>query len=220
VAPYDLIQAPDLPELATPSPIPGADGDGDLALTGVLVAPEANTVVHARRVRLRECELRGLQVQADNAPGLELMDVILRDCDLSNIDGREGSVARVQAERCRMVGFGLSGGRVRDLAVTDSTLQLASFARAGLQRVVFERVNLAEASFMEARLERVAFVDCRMTGADFRGARLTACEIRGASLEDILGIESLRGLRMPWGDVVASAGAMAQALGISVDAGP
>jgi uncharacterized protein YjbI with pentapeptide repeats len=217
VAAHDLIQAPDLPELeAQPLPSTAADGDGELSLIGALVAPEPGAVVRARRVRVRESELRGVTLEAENAPGLDLLDVILRDCDLSNVDGREGSIARVRVERSRLVGFGLSGGRARDLTIADSTLQLASFAHAGLQRVVFERVNLAEASFMEARLDAVAFIDCRMTGADFRGARLNRCELRGSSLDDVLGVESLRGLRMPWGDIVASAGAMAATLGIVV----
>ena len=70
---------------------------------------------------------------------------------------------------------------------------------------------------MEARLEAVEFVDCRLAGADFRGARVRASAIRGASLDGVLGVESLRGLRMPWSDAIASAGAMAAALGIAMD---
>lgn len=97
--------------------------------------------------------------------------------------------------------------------------ELASFALAGLQNVVFERVNLAEASFMEARMQAVQFIDCTLTGTDFRGARLSRCAIRGSSLEDVLGVESLSGLQMPWSDLVASAGALAAALGIDVEAG-
>jgi uncharacterized protein YjbI with pentapeptide repeats len=96
-------------------------------------------------------------------------------------------------------------------------LQLASFASAKLNNVVFERVNLAEASFMDARLEAVAFVDCRLDGADFRRASTSSCAIRGASLDGVLGVESLRGVRMPWVDVVGSAGALAAALGIVVE---
>jgi uncharacterized protein YjbI with pentapeptide repeats len=82
---------------------------------------------------------------------------------------------------------------------------------------VFERVNLAEASFQEARLQDVHFVDCRLTGADFRGASLRHCAISGTSLDGVLGIEALRGVRMPWDDIVASAGALAAALGIEVE---
>jgi hypothetical protein len=40
--------------------------------------------------------------------------------------------------------------------------------------------------------------------------------MRGSTLDGLAGIESLRGLSMPWPDLVASAGALAGALGIGV----
>jgi uncharacterized protein YjbI with pentapeptide repeats len=209
------LQAPDLPELKQASLPPSGDV---LELTGMLITGDGGEVA-AKGVRLRECELRGVVLAPGNSPGLILADVILRDCGLSNLDGREGRLSRVEVHRSQLVGFGLSRGEVRDLRVVDSSLQLASFASATLRNVVFERVNLAEASFMHARLEAVAFVDCRLQGADFRHAKLSGCAIRGASLDGVLGVESLRGVRMPWPDVLASAGALATALGISIDAG-
>ncbi|MGH2891980.1 MAG: pentapeptide repeat-containing protein [Solirubrobacteraceae bacterium] len=171
----------------------------------------------AKRLRVRESELRGVVLEPGNVPGLTLADVILRDCGMSNVDAREGRLSRVEVHRSQLVGFGFSRGDLRDLRVIDSSLQLASFASATLRNVVFERVNLAEASFMHARLEAVAFVDCRLEGADFRHAKLAGCAIRGTSLDGVLGVESMRGLRMPWPDVMASAGALAVALGIDIE---
>ncbi len=208
------LQAPDLPPLEEVSLAAAAQAIDDLA--GALVSGDGGAVA-AGRVRVRESELRGVVFVPGNSPGLTLADVILRDCGMSNLDGREGRLNRVEMHRSQLVGFALSGGDVRDLRVVDSSLQLVSFASATLRHVVFERVNLAESSFMHARLESVAFVDCRLDGADFRHARLTACAIRGASLDGVLGVESLRGVRMPWPDVLASAGALAAALGISIE---
>jgi uncharacterized protein YjbI with pentapeptide repeats len=210
-----LVQGPDLPELR-PEEIPASAAGGELELSGALVEVEAGSSIGPRRVRIRESELRGLVLDTADAPGLTLVDVLLRDCGLSNVDGREGVVTRVEVHRSRLVGFSLSRGAVRDLRVADSSMKLASFAQAQLRNVVLERVNLTEASFMDARLEGVAFIDCQLAGADFRGARLNGCVIRGSSLEDVMGVASLRGLRMPWPDIVASAGAMATALGIAV----
>jgi uncharacterized protein YjbI with pentapeptide repeats len=213
VTDVSALQAPDLPELEEVSLPPAV---GAIDLTGALVAGDGSTV-QAERVRVRECELRGVVIKPGNVPGLTLGDVIICDCGLSNVDGREGRLTRVEVHRSQLVGFGLSRADVRDLRVVDSSLQLASFASATLRNVVFERVNLGEASFMHARLESVAFVDCRLEGADFRHAKLAGCVIRGASLDGVLGVESLRGLRMPWPDVLASAGALAAALGIEVE---
>jgi uncharacterized protein YjbI with pentapeptide repeats len=166
---------------------------------------------------VRESELHGVSIEGRHIAGLELVDVILTDCGLANVDAREGLLRRVEVRRSRLVGFGLNEGDVSDLVVRDSSLELASFAGASLRGVRFEGVNLINASFMEARLELVEFIDCRMSGADFRGARVRSAAIRGASLDGVLGVESLRGTRMPWGDLLASAGALAAALGISVE---
>jgi uncharacterized protein YjbI with pentapeptide repeats len=213
VTDVSALQAPDLPELA--ELLLGDDG-GAIDLSGALVTGDG-TAVRTDRVRVRESELRGVFFEAGNVPGLTLTDVIMSDCGMSNVDGREGHLTRVEVRRSQLVGFGLTRGEVRDLRVVDSSLQLASFASATLRKVVFERVNLAEASFMHARLESVAFVDCRLDGADFRHVKLAGCAIRGASLDGVLGVEAMRGLRMPWPDVLASAGALAVALGIEVE---
>jgi uncharacterized protein YjbI with pentapeptide repeats len=213
VTDVSALQAPELPELET---VPLAPEAGTIDLSGALIVGDGGAVP-AGRVRVRESELRGVVLEPGNVPGLTLADVIMRDCGMSNVDGREGRLARVEVHRSQLVGFGLSGGDVRDLRVVDSSLQLASFASATLRNVVFERVNLAEATFMHARLESVAFVDCRLAGADFRQAKLAGAIIRGASLEGVIGVESLRGLRMPWPDVLASAAALAAALGIDIE---
>ncbi|MBV9193575.1 MAG: pentapeptide repeat-containing protein [Solirubrobacterales bacterium] len=101
--------------------------------------------------------------------------------------------------------------------ISTCSLALASFPFAKLRTVVFERVDLTDASFMEAQLDAVEFVDCKLAGVDFRGVKTKACAIRGASLEGILGVNSLRGITMPWPDVLHSAAALAAALGINVE---
>ena len=166
---------------------------------------------------IKESELRGVAFQAPSASALELRDVRLNGCDLSNVEAPDPSIWRVDVSGSRMLGFRAGGGDVRELRVTDSSLVLATFAFARLRNVVFDRVDLSEASFMEARLDHVEFSDCRLAGTDFRGATLSACAIRGSSLDGVLGIDSLRGVRMPWSDIVASVAALAAGLGIQVE---
>ncbi len=210
------VTRPDLPKLERRS-LSATGTDGTLDLTGALIEPDGSPPVRARRIRIRESELRGVEFEAGSAPGLMVVDAILRDCNASNIDAREGSIRRAEIDRSRLVGFGLTKGEVQDLKIADSTLAMASFTAARLRGVSFERVNLSEVSFMDARLEAVEFVDCDLSGTDFRRARFKACAIRGSSLEDVLGVESLKGVRVPWQDLIASTGALAAALGIEVD---
>ena len=210
------VEPPDLPELELRQVDSVVQG-GHLVLDGALVERDGMEPVRADRVLVTESELRGVAIDADDAPGLRLSDVILRACDLSNVEGREGSLRRVEIHGSRLVGFGLAGGTVQDARILGSSLALASLAFSKLKDVIFERVDLTEASFMEAHLERVLFVDCKLAGTDFRGVKLKACAIRGTSLEGILGVDCLRGVTMPWVDVIDSAGVLATALGISVE---
>ena len=96
-------------------------------------------------------------------------------------------------------------------------MMLSSIAHSTIRRACFEGVNLREASFVGTRLNSVTFDGCDLTGADFRDARLEHCTIRGSSLDSVAGVESMRGLTMPWADLVGSVGALAAALGIAVE---
>ena len=210
------VHAPDLPELV-PVELIEVDADEELTISGALIDGDGLGAIVARRIDIKESELRGLTIAAAKMPGLQLSDVILRDCDLSNVRGRGGAMTRVEIQHSRFVGFDISEGRADDLRISNTSMTLVSFARAGLQSVVFDGVNLAEASFMDARMNSVAFVNCNLAGADFRGAKIKSCAIRGSSLDGVLGIESLRGLTMPWPDLLESAGALAAAVGIKVE---
>ena len=106
---------------------------------------------------------------------------------------------------------------LRDVRITGTSLQLALLAGATLHGVTFERCDLREASLAGARLQDVLFTDCRLDGADLREARTRGCALRGCTLDGVEGLAALAGATMPWADVVASAGALAQALGIVVE---
>jgi uncharacterized protein YjbI with pentapeptide repeats len=95
------VAAPDLPELEQWGPDQLADRS-DLMLDGVLLDLETGKPIRVERVQITESRLNGLALAAENAPGLRLTDVILHDCDLSNVDGREGSLHRVEVHHSRL----------------------------------------------------------------------------------------------------------------------
>ena len=206
--------APDLPELKLTA-LPAQPGA--LVLEGALVQASDSNVA-TERLDLLECELHGIGFDSAGRLELRLRDTILSDCDLSNLVAHEDAeLLRVRVRQSRLIGTSLAGAKLRDVGFGDCMLSLGSFAFSELRDVVFERVNLREASFMEARLEGVSFIDCELDGADFRRAALRNCLIRGSSLQGVLGVDSLRGLTMPFDDVLASAAALAAALGIEIE---
>jgi hypothetical protein len=119
------VEPPDLPALELRQ-LESVIHGGDLVLDGALVERDGLEAVTADRVLITESELRGVAINPGDAPGLRLSDVILRACDLSNVDGREGSLRRVEIHGSRLMGFGLGGGAAHDLRVLDSSLRWPS----------------------------------------------------------------------------------------------
>lgn len=213
----ESIVAPPLISQLDPCELPDGGELDELVLSEALVERHGRDALSTHRVRVQESELRGLTLGEGTVTQLVLSDARLLGCDLSNIRARSGAIRRVELSDSRLVGFSLGEGRVEDLRVAGGTMMLCSFAHSALRRVTFERVNLREASFLETQLASVSFDGCDLTGADFRGARLKQCTIRGSSLDGVLGVEALRGLTMPWTDLVGSVAALAAALGIGVE---
>ena len=210
------VAAPQLPELEAVELRGGVELE-ELVLGDALVEHAAGNAIATPRLHIQESEIHGLELALGTAKALFLRDALLVECGLSNATARGAEVRRVELRNARMVGLGLTEAEIEDLRITGGTLMLGSIAGSRVRHAVFENVNLREASFADSRLVSVAFEGCEFAGADFRGAHLEDCAIRGSSLEGVVGIESLRGVKMPWNDLVASTGALAEALGIEVE---
>jgi hypothetical protein len=118
-----VVELPDLPELEH-HPVEDLLVSGHLKFDAALVEDDRRQPIATDHIVVSESELRGVHISAASAPGLRFSDVVLRACDLSNVDGREGSLPRVEIRDSRLMGFGLTGGIVQDLRVLDSSLAL------------------------------------------------------------------------------------------------
>ena len=75
---------------------------------------------------------------------------------------------------------------------------------------------MGEADFYDAHLRSVTFEDCDLSGANLAGATFENSDLRGCDLSGVQGADRLRGVRMPWADVIRSAGELAAGIGIEV----
>ena len=164
----------------------------------------------------RELELTGEDVSGARVRGLELTDVVLRQCNTANLTALKASLSRCEFAGCRMTGLALPDSTLEDVRFTDGLIDLAAFGFSRFRRVIFANCILRDADFTDARFESVRFHRCEMQGVTFTGARFAKSEMRGCTLEGIRGIEGLRGVAMDWSDVVGLAGTFAAALGIEV----
>jgi uncharacterized protein YjbI with pentapeptide repeats len=130
-----------------------------------------------------------------------LEGVELTDVDLANVDASRARMADVTIEGGRLTGLLWTEGVVRDCVLRRCRANLAGFAAARLSAVRFEACDLRESDFSDAALREVVFDGC-----DLRGCRLDGVR---------LGTE-LKGLGLPYGDLIEAAGTLAGALGIEV----
>jgi uncharacterized protein YjbI with pentapeptide repeats len=74
---------------------------------------------------------------------------------------------------------------------------------------------MEEADFHEAKLTSVLFENCSLVQASIAGVTFTRSELRGCDITALGNAERLRGVRMPWANVIQAAGVFAQAVGMT-----
>jgi uncharacterized protein YjbI with pentapeptide repeats len=195
----------------TLTPDDAADGESweevelvDTALAGV----------DARALGFMDVRFAATDLSGAKLPNLFVNGCTLERCNLSNALVHAGSMRRSSVLGARLTGLAWTSGEIGDCEFRDCRIDLASFERTGMSGVVFEACDLREADFRAARMESVAFRRCDLSGADISGARLGGCSMEGCSIEGLRGVDRLRGVAMPWTDILAAAGVFAGEIGV------
>jgi uncharacterized protein YjbI with pentapeptide repeats len=146
----------------------------------------------------------------------EAVDAHLESADFSNQRFVRSSARRLELHLCRLTGVELAEANWNDVVLTECRADFAGFRHAKLTRVAFRDCRLEEADFAGATLTDVVFERCELRRAAFTGCRVERVELAGCNLTELVGVESLRGARMPWDDLLENAVLFAQGLGIHV----
>ncbi len=147
----------------------------------------------------------------------ELVDVTVEGADWANSRPVRGMKARrVGLRSCRFTGSELAEAKLSDVTFDDCRLDLVNLRFATLERVVFRDCRMEECDLYEAFLRDVLFERCQLREATFSSVTLLRVELRGCDIDGVIGMESLRGSRMPLNDVLANAPMFAVAAGIEI----
>jgi len=187
-----------------------------LDLEGVLLEQIDLSGREASNLQLVKCRLVQLDLSGAAVLGAGFRDVIAVGGSWANIRAERATLRRVQLQNLRLTGANLAGADIQDATFEDCRIDLASFRFAKLKRVAFERCQMDEVDFYDATLTSVAFTDCVLVGATLGGATFTRSEMRGCDLSGAANPGQLRGVRMPWPDVINAAGELAAAVGIEI----
>ncbi|HET7171247.1 MAG TPA: pentapeptide repeat-containing protein [Gaiellales bacterium] len=200
----------DLAARAVAGPLRDGDSFDEVELAGVACVGRVDGV---------ECS--GVVLRDPDLSGAELRDCAFRDAvfdnpNLATTTVRGGSLTRVVVEGGRLTGLQLAEAELRDCLWRGCGADMATIRHAKLAHVTFESCSLREADFAGMRGEHVRFVDCDLRGAAFHHAELAHSEMRRCRLDDLEGIQGLRGVAMELDELVGLAPVMAHALGIGL----
>jgi uncharacterized protein YjbI with pentapeptide repeats len=145
-----------------------------------------------------------------------LVDAVASDLDCPNRQALGLVARRVEVRRSRLTGSELAEAALTDVSFVECRLDLVGLRMAKLERVVFRDCRMAECDFYGASLADVLFDNCELREATFTGATLERVELRGCDLTGLRGVDALRGVRMPWNDVLENAPLFATALGLEI----
>jgi len=209
---------PEAPRLSSAHPRHALDGplrDGDsfaeVELVGVACAGLRVDGVECTDVVLREPDLSGAELR-----DCAFRDAVFENPNLATTTFRGGTLTRVVVEGGRLTGLGLAETELRDCLWRGGGADMAAFRHARLAHVTFEACSLREADFSGMRGEHVRFHDCDLRGASFSHAELASSELRRCRMDDIEGVEGLRGTSMQLEELLTLTPAFARALGVGL----
>jgi len=167
-------------------------------------------------LRLTECRLDNVALDETELRRSGIRDVLVAGGSWANGDAGEAFLKRVEFRNTRLTGVSFANATLEDVVFGDCRLDLSSFRFAKLSSVRFDGCLLAESDFYEAAVKAVVFSSCSLVEASLAGVTFDDTELRGCDLSAIGNAERLRGVRMPWADIVQSADVLAAGLGIEI----
>jgi uncharacterized protein YjbI with pentapeptide repeats len=161
---------------------------------------------------------------ADVVDGESWEDVVVVETTLAGIDARalgfsDSEFDATDLSGAKLQNLFLAGCRLRRANVANTVVRNGSMRQVGvdgsrLTGVTWNGGHVRESSLRDCRAVR--FERCDLSAADFSGARLERCEMRGCMLDGRRGVDRLRGVAMPIGDILAAAPLFATAIGVRV----
>ncbi len=188
----------------------------DEELDGVLAEGLAAAGATATGLRIAESRVVDTDLSEASMERAVVRDVRWTGGSLANARLRDARITRSRVEAVWATGLDLTRCLLDNVVFVDCRLDLALFRASSMDRVRFEGCRLEDADFFEASFSSVVFEDCDLRAVNWAGASFSRSELRGCELTGGLSLERLRGVRMPWDDVIRSAGEIAIAAGIEI----
>jgi uncharacterized protein YjbI with pentapeptide repeats len=156
--------------------------------------------------------------EEQDEPDLEsgLVDAVVQSADWANRRVFRVSALRTELRGVRLTGADLAESTFRDVRFVDCQLDLVAARLSKFERVVFSDCRMTECDLYGSNLQDVLFERCVLREATISGVTSERVELRDCDLKGLHGAEALRGMRMPWNDILANAPLFAGVAGVEI----
>ncbi|MBV2363873.1 pentapeptide repeat-containing protein [Streptomonospora nanhaiensis] len=117
--------------------------------------------------------------------------------DLAGHRWNNVKISRVVFTDCRFTGLIVNQAELTDVLFRDCVFDYAHLTwLRSVSGVAFTGCRFTETVFESCDLSGVAMDGCRLAGVQFDGTRVDGCDLRGSSVEDVVGVLSMRKARI------------------------
>lgn len=206
---------PQLPEVLGPPDADGLVDEADWWRVDASGADYAGAV--AANFHIEQCRFTRADLSGGRWRGGVWRDCVFDHGDLANVFAESGSAFRSRFTDVRMTGLQWTDGVVKDVTFTGCRMDLTGFRFTRLSGTVFTDCRMTSVDFTGADLTGVVLRRCDLTGAKFHQVKMAGARVEDCVIDDVSGVEFLRGATVKAADLIPLTFALARALGITVE---
>lgn len=122
------------------------------------------------------------------------LDVIFKNCDLSNMQFYGCLFRRVQFINCKLMGTDFSESVFDNVVMKDCSCRFANFAFMKNKETVYQACDFKQASIIETNLKKTSFIECSFNQCELQHASLHQIDLSSCDLNNIITTpEDIRG---------------------------
>ncbi len=210
------ISRPVLPPQLNTSDTPHEMFENEDSITGYRVENISLMGEHLDRTSVSGSLFSKVDFVSLSAERFDVADCEFRGCNFTASNFPESIWNRVSIVGARCSGMQITNSVLKNITYADSKLEIANFRFSRLENVIFEDCMIDDVDFYQAKLKNIAFVNCTISKIMFMNAGMTNVDISKSSIQNIRGVQSLRGVTVSYDQLMQLAPSLAAEAGIKV----
>jgi uncharacterized protein YjbI with pentapeptide repeats len=202
-------------ELTKPNDI-GKLFDEDGSISEVYVENETLANLKLKKLSISESLISKTDLSQMSLESLDILDCRFIGCNFtaSKFPNSGWRIVLIDGARCS--GMQVTNSILKNITFKKSKLELVNFRFSNLENVIFEDCILNDVDFYNAKLKNVEFINCMINNITFASAKMVNVDVSKSQIEDIKGMNSLKGITISYDQLMQMAPYFATEAGIKV----